>query len=204
MDHLRNYLPLHPTSLFIVKPSAPIAIPSRHNSTFPSPMLYGISCPSTTSSDLLFEMSPLDLEANCRRETTIHLPTTYVGEPSLPVDRVDRDAYVTRNSFLAPSWQRYLGYSAHSPTVDCFHPHSDLKKRRDSDHSIETEYMPPVIRTTAVHKISGFSPTNPTSSGSEASPRLQTQSTPSNSNSIFKSFGIHQQHHDNKSYDRKQ
>ncbi|KAJ3998799.1 hypothetical protein F5050DRAFT_1741986 [Lentinula boryana] len=114
------------TSCTILKSSAPIEIPSRRKSMSPSPVLCVpryLSVTSSTTSELLFEMSPLEPEAR-RNETTIHFPQMYSCETSLS-SRVIGDGYHPRqrSSLLGSSRRRY---SPCSPTIGFPFPNPDL------------------------------------------------------------------------------
>ncbi|KAJ3794448.1 hypothetical protein GGU11DRAFT_314504 [Lentinula aff. detonsa] len=178
------------TSCTILRSSAPIEIPSRRKSMSPSPVLCApkylrLSVTSSTTSELLFEMSPLEPEAR-RNETTIHFPQMYSSETSLS-SRVIRDGYHLgqRSSLLGSSRRRY---SPCSPTIGFPSPNPDLASLHKWCNLINagncrTQLTPPVIRTTAVHKINGFAPTNPALKAPQPSPPGQTHLNLVSSNS---------------------
>ncbi|KAJ3988403.1 hypothetical protein F5890DRAFT_1492381 [Lentinula detonsa] len=176
------------TACTILRSSAPIEIPSRRKSMSPSPILYApryLSVTSPTASELLFEMSPLEPEVH-RDGTTIHFPQMYSSETSLP-SRVIGDGYHLgqRSSLLGSSRRRYspcsptVGFPSKKPEFASLHKWCNLINAGNC----RTQLTPPVIRTTAVHKINGFAPTNPTLKASQPGPPGQTQLNLVSSNS---------------------
>ncbi|KAJ3766896.1 hypothetical protein FB446DRAFT_363206 [Lentinula raphanica] len=146
-----------------IKSSAPIAIPSRRNSMSSSPRVFALSCLSESSScksEFLFEMSPLEPDFR-RKEAVVNFAHMQNGEVLLS-GHVSIDGFSDRTSLLPGSSRRC--YAQRSPTVGF--PLSrpvlaSLPRRRDSIEARmcrTPSISPPVIRTTAVHKINGFVP----------------------------------------------
>ncbi|KAE9402314.1 hypothetical protein BT96DRAFT_559036 [Gymnopus androsaceus JB14] len=162
------------TSRSSLRPSAPVDIPCRHKAKSPLPIFCASSCHSTSpASELLFEMSPFedDVCSSLRKKSAIH-SSPLCSDSTLAVNRANtRDVHYVQSSLR----KRYKPYSPasispHNTPVKLPHYQAPEKRRTLTNPPIlQNERVttapctpPPVIRTTAVHKISGFTPTNPT------------------------------------------
>lgn len=177
------------TSRSSLKASAPIEIPSRQKARSTSPKLSPSSCRSTSSaSELLFEMSPFDddVSASFHKKNTIY-PSPLCRDSKLEIDHAGvKDVYFVQG----PLRKRFKPYSPaskspHSPLAKFPHYVPPPEKRRTTVNpaapyeNVAIATPPPVIRTTAVHKICGFIPAHSTPGKPPQEPQPKLPLTPS-------------------------
>ncbi|KAG7088635.1 hypothetical protein E1B28_012607 [Marasmius oreades] len=154
--------------------SAPIEIPSRGRSMSPSQVPY---LPASHSPELLFEMSPVDIEQEVQFSS--------VRPVTISVSRWNRDrlfsfpkklpgTLVNHASSPRPDPQQWSSQAASDPRSSnsrpsCKDQHA-YSQKSESRSTLTT--TPPIIRTVAVHKIAGFQPERSAADLQSNSPRI--------------------------------
>ncbi|KAF9267602.1 hypothetical protein L218DRAFT_1074328 [Marasmius fiardii PR-910] len=146
--------------------TAPIEIPSRGRSTSPACAPYPSASQTIPHSpDLLFEMSPVEVETEVRSSSFRSF--------AISVSRWNRDQFFSfppkptgttvHHTFLPQHEAQHSKQAISSPK--CSNSHSSSKDQRTNSESPRVGksstaliVTPPIIRTAAVHKISGFQP----------------------------------------------
>ncbi|KAF9068640.1 hypothetical protein BDP27DRAFT_1327044 [Rhodocollybia butyracea] len=168
----------------VFKASAPIEIPSRHRSMSPPKFCTPSIRPSSTITELLFEMSPFDCDA-----------TEHSSKASINPSSPDESEFLfsanrasIRNTYCMQSSFSKIYRKNCSPCSSSSYPLRKKPSREtyQSNDVVEAvTHTPSVIRTTAIHKISGFAPINPSPVKKPQDLPIRLHLTPSSNNSLF-------------------